>query len=219
MGAGAASSRAANPPCPCGPRFPRQVLLVGGATRMPAIRRFVRNMTGLDAAEFVVDPDLVTGMRQRLLFVCVCMGHGTLCCMACLQLPVVRTSGLASCCRVAAGPTCLLPTSTAEPQLPHCCALQAVALGAAVQAGIYEGQVCPASSRKSAAWCCSCQATPPDDICCSCACAVVAALVALLLAPHPQSRDSAFSAGCALSPARCIDCLVWPLPLPSRSLS
>lgn len=38
---------------------PMQVLLVGGATRMPAIRRFVRNMTGLDAAEFVVDPDLV----------------------------------------------------------------------------------------------------------------------------------------------------------------
>ncbi|PSC71655.1 molecular chaperone [Micractinium conductrix] len=52
-----------------------EVLLVGGATRMPAIRRFVRNMTGLEAAEFVVDPD------------------------------------------------------------------QAVALGAAVQAGIYEGQV------------------------------------------------------------------------------
>lgn len=32
---------------------------MGGATRMPAIRRFVRNMTGLDPAEFVVDPDLV----------------------------------------------------------------------------------------------------------------------------------------------------------------
>lgn len=37
------------------------MLLVGGATRMPAIRRFVRNMTGLDPAEFVVDPDLVRG--------------------------------------------------------------------------------------------------------------------------------------------------------------
>lgn len=35
------------------------VLLVGGATRMPAVRRFVRNMTGLEPAEFAVDPDLV----------------------------------------------------------------------------------------------------------------------------------------------------------------
>jgi molecular chaperone DnaK len=38
------------------------VLLVGGATRMPAIRRFVRNMTGLEAAEFVVDPDLAVAL-------------------------------------------------------------------------------------------------------------------------------------------------------------
>ncbi|KAI3436735.1 hypothetical protein D9Q98_006150 [Chlorella vulgaris] len=35
-----------------------RVLLVGGATRMPAIHRFVRNMTGLDAEEALVDPDL-----------------------------------------------------------------------------------------------------------------------------------------------------------------
>ncbi len=46
----------------------RQVLLVGGATRMPAIRRFVRNMTGLDPAEFVVDPDLV-GARLVSVYV------------------------------------------------------------------------------------------------------------------------------------------------------
>lgn len=39
-----------------------EVLLVGGATRMPAIRRFVRNMTGLDPAEFVVDPDLAVAL-------------------------------------------------------------------------------------------------------------------------------------------------------------
>lgn len=39
-----------------------QVLLVGGATHMPAIRRFVRNMTGLEAAEFVVDPDLAVAL-------------------------------------------------------------------------------------------------------------------------------------------------------------
>lgn len=39
-----------------------KVLLVGGATRMPAIRRFVRNMTGLDPAEFVVDPDLAVAL-------------------------------------------------------------------------------------------------------------------------------------------------------------
>ncbi len=36
-----------------------QVLLVGGATRMPAFRRFVRNMTGLEAKGAAVDPDEV----------------------------------------------------------------------------------------------------------------------------------------------------------------
>lgn len=36
-----------------------QVLLVGGATRMPGLRRFVKNMTGLEAEEQAVDPDLV----------------------------------------------------------------------------------------------------------------------------------------------------------------
>ena len=36
-----------------------RVLLVGGATRMPAFRRFVRNMTGLEAKGAAVDPDEV----------------------------------------------------------------------------------------------------------------------------------------------------------------
>lgn len=35
-----------------------QVLLVGGGTRMPAMRRFVHNMTGLEPATFV-QPDEV----------------------------------------------------------------------------------------------------------------------------------------------------------------
>lgn len=35
-----------------------QVLLVGGSTRMPAMRRFVHNMTGLEPATFV-QPDEV----------------------------------------------------------------------------------------------------------------------------------------------------------------
>lgn len=35
-----------------------QVLLVGGATRMPAVQRFVKNMTGLQPKEGAVDPDL-----------------------------------------------------------------------------------------------------------------------------------------------------------------
>ena len=35
-----------------------QVLLVGGGTRMPAVRRFVQNMTGLQPATFV-QPDEV----------------------------------------------------------------------------------------------------------------------------------------------------------------
>ncbi|BDA40814.1 Chaperone protein dnaK [Coccomyxa sp. Obi] len=34
-----------------------QVLLVGGATRMPAFQRFVKNMTGLQPKGFTVDPD------------------------------------------------------------------------------------------------------------------------------------------------------------------
>ena len=34
-----------------------QVLLVGGATRMPAFRRFVQNMTGLQPRDSLVDPD------------------------------------------------------------------------------------------------------------------------------------------------------------------
>jgi molecular chaperone DnaK (HSP70) len=37
-----------------------QVLLVGGATRMPAFQRFVKNMTGLQPKEFTVDPDEVS---------------------------------------------------------------------------------------------------------------------------------------------------------------
>ena len=36
-----------------------QVLMVGGATRMPAFKRFVRNMTGLEAKGATVDPDEV----------------------------------------------------------------------------------------------------------------------------------------------------------------
>jgi len=39
-----------------------QVLLVGGATRMPAVQRFVKNMTGIDPKEFVVDPDLAVAL-------------------------------------------------------------------------------------------------------------------------------------------------------------
>jgi molecular chaperone DnaK (HSP70) len=35
------------------------VLLVGGATRMPAFQRFVQNMTGLAPRGFTVDPDEV----------------------------------------------------------------------------------------------------------------------------------------------------------------
>lgn len=36
-----------------------EVLLVGGATRMPAFRTFVTNMTGLVPREALVDPDEV----------------------------------------------------------------------------------------------------------------------------------------------------------------
>ena len=36
-----------------------QVLLVGGATRMPGVRQLVTNMTGLDAKVSLIDPDQV----------------------------------------------------------------------------------------------------------------------------------------------------------------
>jgi molecular chaperone DnaK len=34
-----------------------KVLLVGGATRMPAVKRFIKNMTGLEPEAAAVDPD------------------------------------------------------------------------------------------------------------------------------------------------------------------
>ena len=39
-----------------------EVLLVGGATRMPGVRRFVRNMTGIEPRETLVDPDLAVAL-------------------------------------------------------------------------------------------------------------------------------------------------------------
>jgi heat shock protein 1/8 len=39
-----------------------EVLLVGGATRMPAVRKFVENMTGLVPKETNVDPDLAVAL-------------------------------------------------------------------------------------------------------------------------------------------------------------
>ena len=44
------------------------LLLVGGATRMPAFRRFVRNMTGLEPAGEGVDPDQVGAVAQPRVF-------------------------------------------------------------------------------------------------------------------------------------------------------
>ena len=107
-----------------------KVLLVGGATRMPAVRTFVRNMTGIDAAEFVVDPDLVRGGGAR-------------------PLPISGTAGLLLVPALVVGSPAppppplharaLIPSLPTPPPRPL--ARQAVALGAAVQAGIYEGQV------------------------------------------------------------------------------
>lgn len=39
-----------------------EVLLVGGATRMPGVRRFVKNMTGLEPRESAIDPDLAVAL-------------------------------------------------------------------------------------------------------------------------------------------------------------
>eukprot|EP00803_Ostreobium_quekettii_P011586 evm.model.scf_3273.1 EVM.evm.TU.scf_3273.1 scf_3273:2645-3037(+) len=43
-----------------------EVLFVGGATRMPAVRRFVRNMTGLDPGESAVDPDMAVALGAAI---------------------------------------------------------------------------------------------------------------------------------------------------------
>ena len=48
-----------------------QVLLVGGATRMPAFRRCIENMTGLRPLETLVDPDEV---RVEHYEKCFCEG-------------------------------------------------------------------------------------------------------------------------------------------------
>ncbi len=51
-----------------------QVLLVGGATRMPAFRRFVENMTGLQPRETLVDPDEVRAKNTlKILFRLLCI--------------------------------------------------------------------------------------------------------------------------------------------------
>ncbi|RMZ57040.1 hypothetical protein APUTEX25_002272, partial [Auxenochlorella protothecoides] len=52
-----------------------QVLLVGGATRMPGLRRFVKNMTGLEAEEQAVDPDLAVAAGAAI---CAGMRDGSM---------------------------------------------------------------------------------------------------------------------------------------------
>ena len=44
-----------------------QVLLVGGATRMPGVRQLVTNMTGLDAKVSLIDPDQVWWLPRPYL--------------------------------------------------------------------------------------------------------------------------------------------------------
>lgn len=43
-----------------------EVLLVGGATRMPAVRTFVENMTGLVPKDANVDPDLAVALGAAI---------------------------------------------------------------------------------------------------------------------------------------------------------
>ena len=45
-----------------------QVLLVGGATRMPSFRRFITNATGLRPRDSAVDPDEVWIGRQKMMY-------------------------------------------------------------------------------------------------------------------------------------------------------
>ena len=47
-----------------------EVLLVGGATRMPAFQQFVKNMTGLEPNSTNVNPDEVGNMLQAVCTVC-----------------------------------------------------------------------------------------------------------------------------------------------------
>lgn len=43
-----------------------EILLVGAATKMPAIGRFLKNMTGLEVREFKVDPDKCVAMGAAI---------------------------------------------------------------------------------------------------------------------------------------------------------
>lgn len=68
-----------------------QVLLVGGSTRMPAMRRFVLNMTGLEPAT-LVQPDEVNASTK----------HDSLLCSACEALCCIHDQAvlvmLPGCC-------------------------------------------------------------------------------------------------------------------------
>jgi len=43
-----------------------EILLVGGATKMPAVRRFLKNMTGIEVRDFVVDPDQAVALGAAI---------------------------------------------------------------------------------------------------------------------------------------------------------
>lgn len=51
-----------------------EVLLVGGATRMPSVKQFVRNMTGLEPLEAGVDPDAAVALGSAI-YAGVLSGH------------------------------------------------------------------------------------------------------------------------------------------------
>lgn len=69
-----------------------QVLLVGGATRMPGFQRLVQNMTGIQPREYVVDPDEVPPAPPLYLKLIHPLNAGALANPSRARLPALCTS-------------------------------------------------------------------------------------------------------------------------------
>ena len=81
-----------------------QVLLVGGGTRMPAVRRFVQNMTGLQPATFVQPDEVCLGLCSTVFCCapqdpCTISSHDveSMRLDVCCQAPCAKHDWLAAC--------------------------------------------------------------------------------------------------------------------------
>lgn len=106
------------------------VILVGGATRMPGIRRLLVNMTGLPILETAVDPDQVD-LRSR-----AGRGDAVANTGCAIPQPIIHLRP-GNCCKTQA--PIFQAFQTERPQ--YCTATQAVAAGAAIEAARLDGRL------------------------------------------------------------------------------